>query len=201
MLAVIAIVGGVTIGPRFGGAAIPSLDATPSASASPAAAASRRPAHNGAIATVLDSRLVLVDPSTGATVKVLIEKPTDENAPIVAIDLAWAPDGQRLAFAATGGVWVMDVSDAISRQIVTCGIDANACSIAWSPDGSRIAVAQAGRLELVDPDGDNRTVIHEEQGIVQPIWSPDGGRIAFQIIGGDPNDQRRRLVTIRPGRV
>ena len=90
----------------------------------------------------------------------------------------------------------MDVSDAISQQVVTCGIDQNACSIAWSPDGARIAVAQAGRLELVDLDGDNRTVIHEEQGIVQRVWSPDGGRIAFQIIGGNPDAQRRRLVTI-----
>ncbi len=196
VLAVIAVVGGVTIGPRLGGAAIPSLEATPSAVPSPTAVASRRPAHNGAIAVVLDSRLVLVDPATGATVKVLIEKPADENAPIVATDLAWAPDGQRLAYAAAGGVWVMDVSDAISRQVVTCGIDENACSIAWSPDGSRIAVVQAGRLELVDPDGGNRTVIHDEQGIVQPVWSPDGSRIAFQIIGGNPDAQGRRLVTI-----
>ncbi len=196
VLAVIAIVGGVAIGPRLGGAAIPSLDTTPSTSASPSALASLRPAHNGAIAVVIDSRLVLVDPTTGAISKVLVEGPTDPNAPIVVTDLAWAPDGQRLAYAATGGVWVMDVSDAISQQIVTCGVDANACSIAWSPDGSRIAVAQAGRLELVDPDGGNRTGVHEEQGILQPVWSPDGGRIAFQIIGGNPNDQRRRLVTV-----
>lgn len=196
VLAVIAVVGGVTIGPRLGGGSIPSLDATPSAVASPSALASRRPAHNGAIAVVIDTRLVLVDPATGATLKVLVEGPTNPNAPIVVTDLAWAPDGQRLAYAAAGGVWVMDVSDAISRQIVTCGVDANACSIAWSPGGSRIAVAQAGRLELVDPDGGNRTLVHEERGIVQPIWSPDGGRIAFQIIGGDPNDQRRRLVMV-----
>ena len=191
----IAIVGGVTIGPRLGGGSIPSLEASPSSVASP------RTVQNGAIAVVLDSRLVLVDSATGATMKVLIDKPTDENAPIVATDLAWAPDGQRLAFAATGGVWVMDVSDAISRQIVTCGVDENDCSIAWSPDGSRIAVAQAGRLELVDPDGGNSTVVHEEQGIVQPVWSPDGGRIAFQIIGGDPDAQRRRLGHDRAGRV
>ena len=91
----------------------------------------------------------------------------------------------------------MDVSDAISQQIVTCGIDADACSIAWSPDGSRIAVAQAGRLELVDPDGGNSTVIHEEPAsIVQPVWSPDGDRIAFQVIGRDPEAQGRRLVTV-----
>lgn len=196
VLAVIAIVGGVTIGPRLGGAAIPSLEATPSAVASPTAVASRHPAQNGAIAVVVDTRLVLVDSTTGAILKVLVEGPTDPTAPIVVTDLAWAPDGQRLAYAAAGGVWVMDVSDATSRQIVTCGIDADACSIAWSPDGSRIAVAQAGRLELVDPDGGNRTVIHEERGIVQPVWSPDGGRIAFQVIGGNPDAQRRGLVTV-----
>ena len=124
VLAVIAIVGGLTIGPRLGGAAIPSLEATPSAVASPTAVASRRPAQNGAIAVVVDTRLVLVDSTTGAILKVLVEGPTDPNAPIVVTDLAWAPDGQRLAYAATGGVWVMDVSDAISQQIVTCGIDA-----------------------------------------------------------------------------
>lgn len=197
VLAVIAIVGSLTVGPRLGGGSIPSLDATPSVVVSPSAVPSRRPAQNGAIAVVLDSSLVLVDPATGETSKVLIEGPTDPNASIIATDLAWAPDGRSLAYVAgTGGVWVMDVSDATSRQIVTCGIDANACSIAWSPDGARIAVAQSGRLELVDPDGGNRTVVHEEQGIVQPAWSPDGGRIAFQVIGPNPDNQRRRLVSI-----
>ena len=100
VLAVIAIVGGVTIGPRLGGAAIPSLEATPSAVASPTAVASRRPAQNGAIAVVVDTRLVLVDSTTGAILKVLVEGPTDPTAPIVVTDLAWAPDGQRLAYAA-----------------------------------------------------------------------------------------------------
>ena len=197
VLAVIAIVGSLTIGPRLGGGSIPSLDATPSAVASPSAVPSRRPARNGAIAVVIDTRLVLVDPTTGATLKVLVEGPTDPNAAIVVTDLAWAPDGQRLAYAATGGVWVMDVSDGVSRKIVTCGIYEDACSMAWSPDGARIAVAQAGRLELVDPDAGDSVVIHREQdSIVQPVWLPDGGRIAFQTIGRNPDDQGRRLVTI-----
>ena len=197
VLAVIAIVGGVTIGPRLGGAAIPSPEATPSAVASPTAVASRHPAQNGAIAVVVDTRLVLVDSTTGAILKVLVEGPTDPTAPIVVTDLTWAPDGQKQPGVRRRR---RRSGDGRVRRDLSTDRDLRyrreRLLHRRSPDGSRIAVAQAGRLELVDPDGGNSTVVHEEQGIVQPVRSPDGGRIAFQVIGENPDAQRRRLVTI-----
>jgi Tol biopolymer transport system component len=136
-----------------------------------------RPVRNGLIAVVSDGDLVLIDPTTGRTVKTL--RPADSETDVV--DLSWAPDGRSLAFAGAGGVWVMDMSTTTAEKIVDCGVEADACSIAWSPDGGRIALAVDGRVHLIDPDGGNWTTIIERPGLSGPIWSPDGRRIAFQV--------------------
>jgi Tol biopolymer transport system component len=136
-----------------------------------------RLARNGAIAVTREGAIALIDAVTGKTVKTL---PVDPAG-----DLTWASDGRRLAYTAARGVWVMDVSDGISRQILTCGEGPDGCTISWAPDGSRIAVAHGDTLELVDPDGSNRTTLFVQEhpvnyaGLTQPTWSPDGTRIAF----------------------
>jgi WD40-like Beta Propeller Repeat len=141
-----------------------------------------RPAHNGMIAVVKDGALVLIDPITGKVAKTLVNSPPNAGTEPVrypAINPSWAPDGRRLAFEAPDGIWVMGVSDGTSQRILSCGVDADACSVAWSPDGSQLAVVHAGQLELIDPDGTNRTTVLAKEGLWQPTWSPDGSRIAF----------------------
>jgi dipeptidyl aminopeptidase/acylaminoacyl peptidase len=99
--------------------------------------------------------------------------------------LAWAPDGERFAYAAPGGVWIVDVSDGSSAEsAIPCGVDAAACAIDWSPDGSLLAVAQFGALTLVRPDGTDASTIVTFPGdhVEHPSWSPDSTRVAFVVL-------------------
>lgn len=155
--------------------------------ASPSPVPTHRLARNGLIALAREGAIALVDPVTGKTVKTLPVGSAEFG------DLTWAPDGRRLAFTATGGIWVMDVSDGTSQQVVSCrnGPDEWPCTIAWAPDGSRIAITQGSTLELVDPDGSNRATVFVQKdpitgvGLTMPTWSPDGSRIAFRGWAGD----------------
>jgi TolB protein len=173
-LAGTVLVGGV-FGPRHGPSLVPPRALVPP----PSPVSTHRDARNGAIAVTREGAIALIDPVTGKTVKTIPVGWAGVG------DLTWAPDGRRLAFTATGGVWVMDVSDGTSEQILSCGEGAEGCTIAWAPDGSRIAVAHGDTLELVDPDGSNRATLWRQihpvgrGGLSQPTWSPDGSRIAF----------------------
>jgi Tol biopolymer transport system component len=191
LLAVAAILSAITVGGALiAGSAIvrPPLVVAPPVVAPPdgpvsarplpsSAAPTRRFVRNGAIAVTREGSIALLDPVSGKTTKTFSVDSAGE--------LTWAPDGRRLAFTAPGGVWVMNVSDGTSQQILSCGEGPEGCTISWAPDGSRIAVAHGGTLELVDPDGSNRaTVLVQDHpvdrgGLRQPTWSPDGSRIAF----------------------
>ncbi len=164
---------------------LPPSSIAPSPIASSSAMPTKPLARNGAIAFPMEGAIVLIDPLTGETVKTLPVGSAEVG------DLTWAPDGQRLAFAAPRGVWVMDVADGTSQQILSCGEAADACTISWAPDGSRIAVAHGATLELIDPDGSNRaTVFHDllrpRRWLGLPTWSPDGRRIAVAGWLGSP---------------
>jgi Tol biopolymer transport system component len=152
-------------------------------------------ARNGVIAVAKAEAILLIDPTTSETLRTL-DVPSTSGA-----EVTWSPDGQRLALAVPGGVWVMELSGATPQKILDCGIEAEACSIAWSPDGLVIAVAHGGQLELIDPDGSNRTPVHVQEGIWQPTWSPDGARIAYRGWDGvsDGNDEPGLYVVNRDG--
>lgn len=149
--------------------------------------------RNGLIAVGRDDGILLLDPTTGKTVRRL-------ETPLPAVtDITWAPGGDRLAFnvevdfdanpsadPSPGGVWVMDVSEGTSRQILHCGSGPDACAVAWSPDGSRLAVTHGPVLELIDPDSGEATVLQNfRQGVFSPTWSPDSRRIAASLFDGE----------------
>jgi Tol biopolymer transport system component len=99
------------------------------------------------------------------------------------VDLAWSPDGSKLAFAGSAVGGPIHVVDAVGsgRARVTDGAFDH--SPAWSPDGGRIAFSRSAGiglpeyLYLVRADGTGLERLGP-QGAA-PAWSPEGGRVAF----------------------
>jgi Tol biopolymer transport system component len=99
-----------------------------------------------------------------------------------ALDLAWSPDGSKLAFARSTsnggsiGLWVMDADGSKQRSLTEV---ASAQSPAWSPDGRQIAFAGHGpgtdhdTLFVMDADGSGA---QEIRGLpveaLSPSWQP-----------------------------
>src|SRR5262249_23655895 len=61
---------------------------------------------------------------------------------------AWSPDGDRIAFGATGDVWVAD-ADGTHRDLLVQDADAPA----WSPNGRRLAFTRRGVVYTIRVDG------------------------------------------------
>ena len=99
-----------------------------------------------------------------------------------ASDLAWSPDGSKLAFArstsdgASFGLWVMDADGSNQRSLTEV---ASAQSPAWSPDGRQIAFTglrpgtDHDTLSVMDADG---TGTRDVRGLpveaLSPSWQP-----------------------------
>ena len=101
-------------------------------------------------------------------------------------DVAWSPDGQRLAFAGARYVWVMnaDGSDPVrlARAAAWSG------SLTWSPDGERIAFTRKHDVWVMDADGSDMRPLAQtpELDEANVSWSPVGDRIAFDSGGWVP---------------
>lgn len=113
-----------------------------------------------------------------------------------ALDLAWSPDGRRLAFATwggiadVGGIWVMNADGSSLRRLVEVATDW-ARSPSWSPDGRRLVYTTStlgrkppGRLWVMKADSSSKRLLAELARI--PLyaltdinWSPRGDRVAF----------------------
>jgi Tol biopolymer transport system component len=98
-------------------------------------------------------------------------------------DLAWSPDGKRLAHVAGASIFVLQVAhpDRLTE------VRANATSPSWSPDGKLIAF---DRFDGNKPVGvsvsraDGTHVRRLTRFGAKPAWSPDGTRIAYTVSCG-----------------
>ncbi len=92
-------------------------------------------------------------------------------------DLAWSPDGTRIAYASDNRIFVIQ-ADGSGRTPITAELAALPSHPTWSPDGSRIAfVEDADRLFVVGLDGAAPTDLGVRGRY--PAWSPDGATIAY----------------------
>ena len=130
--------------------------------------------------------LYLLDPVTGAQRRVTVDIDHGER------QVAWSPDGQRLAYLSNGGSFIYRTDlrtvnvDGSGVSHLTGSNVAPAFEPAWSPDGTRIAYVGAGgtlpQVALINPDGSGPTPIGPppfEEAQSSPSWSPDGSRIAY----------------------
>lgn len=96
-------------------------------------------------------------------------------------DLAWSPDGRRIAFLGSSRLQVVNANGSGLRRLTESTV---AIGIAWSPDGRRIAYTGFDegrpRLYVVSAGGGPpRSLTPTFVAAVSPSWSPRGATIAF----------------------
>jgi len=93
-----------------------------------------------------------------------------------------SPDGKRIAFAALGKLWLMDLGG--KPHAVTPDGSFVVTDPAWSSDGTKLVYSsdREGSMDLWIYDlapGTHRRLTTAPGAEMRPAWSPDGTRVAF----------------------
>ena len=127
------------------------------------------------------------------------------------IDLAWAPDGQKLAYAKrVGGLYNIffayysfDQQALSAETCLTCGSNQNNLSPTWSPDGAQIAFVRVtpqqstGSIWRMGENGQNLQKLSGELFYIDDLaWSPDGMHLAFDYAANQQTSQRLGLLSL-----
>ena len=90
----------------------------------------------------------------------------------------WSPNGQRLAFAAGGELWIGEPTGTPTPV----PIDLDVVGVDWSPNGNILAISANQGVWLAASDGSGLTRIATGG---RGDWSPDGSRLVYEgVIGG-----------------
>ncbi|MDQ4030101.1 MAG: hypothetical protein M3168_03570, partial [Actinomycetota bacterium] len=100
--------------------------------------------------------------STGGAVQTLASPSFAESDP------AWSPDGSKIAYAASGEIWIMN-ADGSGRQTLTTSA-AGATSPSWAPGGDEIVYADGGELFAITASGSSIRQFADATGASQPDW-------------------------------
>ena len=95
---------------------------------------------------------------------------------------AWSPDGESLAFAYQGRIWIVPVEGGTAQQL-TSGPGYHS-QPSWSPDGRQVAYAadidRNFDIFVVDVETRASRRLTEHPFLdLRPRWAPDGSRILF----------------------
>lgn len=139
------------------------------------------------------------------------------SGPFFYQDVAWSPDGRRIAFSeyaageeydpADWGIHVIDVESGERRRLID-----NAIWVSWAPGGDRLVIASSrdGDWEIYTTSAagsDVTRLTHDAARDSHPAWSPRGDLIAFSsdrdgddaIYVMTPDGSQARRLTRGPG--
>lgn len=108
-------------------------------------------------------------------------------------DPAPAPDGETLAFASRGWIWLLDLKTGEATRLTDgSGVDARP---RWSADGSRIAFVrdhgEGTSVVILDPDSGEEEIINTPAIELDPEFSSDG-KFLFYTSGENGSLELRR---------
>jgi Tol biopolymer transport system component len=96
----------------------------------------------------------------------------------------WAPDGKRIAFAATTpgrpqSIYLIPAEGGQSEQVTTD----NEVDVGWSSEGNQLifgmpSAASESGIYLLNLNTHERSTLPGSEGLYSPRWSPDGHYIA-----------------------
>jgi len=118
--------------------------------------------------------------------------------------VAWAPDGKRLALVRPGGVVLLDLETGARRELAS----RDAVSVDWAPAATILAVerdADRGHVVDLDPATAQRRELHSGPGLASARWlhgGPDWLAVAGELnVMSFGTDARLRLLRAAAGLV
>ncbi len=104
-----------------------------------------------------------------------------QNKYTVLGNLAWYPDGEKIAYATDGDARVIDLNTQKDFRLTSTG--KRVVEIAWSPDGKNLAYTEASSqidMYLLNlGTGKTSLISHNGLQTSDPSWSPDGKYLAY----------------------
>jgi hypothetical protein len=123
--------------------------------------------------------IYIIDRAAGKSVHILREQLGCREQ----YDLAWSPDGTRIAYACAGRRLYLIRADGSNPTSFATGLAGRHSSPSWSPGGNRLAFAvrhPAGSSSIYISDVDGSHVHRIADHGTAPTWSPNGTTIAYR---------------------